>query len=336
MARINIFHQFRGFFSMVFEGEYEFMPTHVSLYMFLLNQNNRTNWTEWFKCPADTAMMGALIRSNKTYYKVLGELEEMGLIEYQRGKNNLKSPRIRIIDLSDRADIIPKPEYDTSVIITQLTTLLTTLLTTRLTTPLATQVATRLATQLATQLTTHKDILVTSNIKLETGNSEPPFFEEFQETETVGEQKNFRNQVRYSVHEIFDEREVPEEGVISEAQEKSYRYMLKLFDQSEHGFSEDLQEVWKKWLRARADQKQPYSRLGSMQSHLDQLKPYTEAVIEQTILQSIRNEWKDLFPDKIKIDYDRNQQSQSKQRSGQKGPVDLSGIYQAVSGSSSK
>ena len=57
--RINIYKQIRGFYSLVFESKFEFRPTHISLYMFLLNQNNRSNWTEWFKCPFDTIMMGA-------------------------------------------------------------------------------------------------------------------------------------------------------------------------------------------------------------------------------------------------------------------------------------
>lgn len=146
---------------MVFNGEFDFKPTHISLYMFLLNQNNRANWIEWFKCPFDTVMLGACINSNKTYYKVLNELQDIELIEYQKGINLHKAPRIKIIPLNqDLEEKIPIPEDSTSVIITQLTTLLSTLLSTQLTT--------QLTTQLCTHLREHKDILLTSNYKLVT------------------------------------------------------------------------------------------------------------------------------------------------------------------------
>ena len=67
--RINGFKQIEAFYSIVFSGKYELSPQHISLYMFLLNQNNRANWVEWFKCPYDLAMNGAMIGSKKTYLK---------------------------------------------------------------------------------------------------------------------------------------------------------------------------------------------------------------------------------------------------------------------------
>jgi DNA-binding transcriptional regulator YhcF (GntR family) len=139
--------------------------------MFLINQNNRSNWSEWFKCPFDTGMMGACINSNKTYYKTLNELEEFGFIKYQKGKNNYKAPKISIVKLSEDFKI-PSPEKDNpstnnaSVNITPLST--------PLLTQLSTQVTTRLDTQLSTQLSTHKDILETSNFKLEIIIEEKP------------------------------------------------------------------------------------------------------------------------------------------------------------------
>lgn len=109
---MNIYHQIRGFYSKVFNQDHELRTTHVSLYMFLLNQNNRSNWSEWFKCPHDTAMMGALINSKTTYYKCLDELKKYGFIDYIKGKNNFKAPKIKIIDLSVQEDIVPKPESE--------------------------------------------------------------------------------------------------------------------------------------------------------------------------------------------------------------------------------
>jgi hypothetical protein len=67
--------------------------------MFLLNQNNRNNWIEWFKCPYDLAMQGACVSSKNTYYKALDDLQSFNLIEYQKGINLYKSPKIKILPL---------------------------------------------------------------------------------------------------------------------------------------------------------------------------------------------------------------------------------------------
>ena len=76
-----------------------------SLYLFLLNQNNRANWVEWFKCPFDLAMSGSCISSKKTYYKCLNELMEWGLIEYRKGSNNWKAPLIKLEVLKDTSTV---------------------------------------------------------------------------------------------------------------------------------------------------------------------------------------------------------------------------------------
>jgi len=155
--RINLFTQIRAFYSRVFDEDIELRPTHISLYFFLLNQNNRVNWIEWFKCPFDTAMAGALINSNKTYYSVLDDLQKFEFIKYRKGKNNYKAPQICIIPLKQNAETEPptaETDIDVSVLITQLTTQLTT------------QVTTQLITQLTTQVSKHKDILNTGDFKI--------------------------------------------------------------------------------------------------------------------------------------------------------------------------
>lgn len=110
-GKINMFNQIKSFYSIVFNGEIDLKPTHVSLYMFLLNQNNRCNWIEWFKCPFDVAMAGALINSKTTYYKTLDELKRFNLIDYEKGVNHFKAPKIKIINLDSipKNDTLPVP-----------------------------------------------------------------------------------------------------------------------------------------------------------------------------------------------------------------------------------
>jgi len=141
--RINGFEQIKAFYSWVFNNPDKARPTHVSLYLFLLNQANRSNWAEWFKCPYDLAMQGACIGNNGTYYKCLDELKAWHLIEYQKGINNYKAPLIHLFCL-----------YDTEQLTEQVTV------------PLSEQAS----EQLTEQLPVHIYKVLTSNIKQITDN----------------------------------------------------------------------------------------------------------------------------------------------------------------------
>lgn len=104
--RINGFEQIKGFYSWVFNNQDKNVkPHHVSLYIFMVNQNNRNNWIEWFKMPFDLSMAGACISSKKTYYNCLSDLMEWGLIEYTKGVNNWKAPLVRLEVLKDTSTV---------------------------------------------------------------------------------------------------------------------------------------------------------------------------------------------------------------------------------------
>jgi len=95
--RINGFDQIKAFYSWVFSNaDKNVKPQHISLYLFLINQNNRNNWIEWFKCPFDLAMTGACIGSKKTYYSCLEDLQTWKFIKYKKGTNNWKAPLIKL------------------------------------------------------------------------------------------------------------------------------------------------------------------------------------------------------------------------------------------------
>lgn len=94
--RINGFHQITAFYSIVFSQEHDFKPQHISLYVFLLNQNNRNNWVEWFKVPLDLGMTGSCIGSKKTYYACLDDLQSWKLLKYTKGENMWKAPKVRL------------------------------------------------------------------------------------------------------------------------------------------------------------------------------------------------------------------------------------------------
>jgi len=149
---MNIYNQIKSFYSIVFNSNFELRPTHISLYMFLLNQNNRNNWVKWFKCPFDLAMQGALINSRSTYYSALDDLVKFKLIKYKKGINTYKAPLISIIELT-----IPNNEQ----------------LNEQVTVPLSEQVS----GTLSGTLSEHIIRLITDNYKLITDNEEE--FEKF-------------------------------------------------------------------------------------------------------------------------------------------------------------
>lgn len=104
--RINGFEQIKGFYSWAFENQdLGVKPQHVSIYLFLINQNNRNNWIEWFKLPYDLAMAGSCISSKKTYYACLHDLQNWGLIQYKAGVNNWKAPLIKLEVLKDTSNV---------------------------------------------------------------------------------------------------------------------------------------------------------------------------------------------------------------------------------------
>jgi len=124
--RINGFEQIKAFYSWVFSNPDKVRPTHISLYLFLWNQANRSNWVEWFKCPYDLAMQGACIGNKGTYYKSLDDLQNFKLIKYKKGMNNYKAPQIHLIKLYDTEPLtVPLSEQVTEPLTEPLTELLT-------------------------------------------------------------------------------------------------------------------------------------------------------------------------------------------------------------------
>ena len=144
--RINGFEQIKGFYSWVFNNPDKIRPTHISLYLFLLNQNNRSNWVEWFKCPYDLAMQGACIGNNGTYYKCLDDLKAWNLIDYQKGINNFKAPLVKLFVLYENEQVtVPLSE--------------------QLSEQLSVQQTAQQPVQLSAQLPVHIYKLITDNIE---------------------------------------------------------------------------------------------------------------------------------------------------------------------------
>ena len=159
--RINGFEQIKGFYSWVFNNQEKgIKPQHTSLYVFLINQNNRNSWAEWFKCPYDLAMAGSCISSKKTYYQCLKDLTDWKLIEYTPGLNNWKAPMIKIIPLKDGLNVPQSEKVEVQIS------------TSTVPQPIQADVPQHIQAliQAATPQPIHNIKLVTSNFKLITDN----------------------------------------------------------------------------------------------------------------------------------------------------------------------
>lgn len=144
--RINGFEQIKAFYSWVFNNaKKRVTPQHISLYLFLINQNNRNGWVEWFKCPYDLGMAGACIGNKKTYYSCLSDLKEWELIQYEKGINEFKAPLIKI-------EVLKYTSVDTASV------------------PQSEPLPIPLPTSLPIPLPTHIYKLITDNLELITDN----------------------------------------------------------------------------------------------------------------------------------------------------------------------
>jgi hypothetical protein len=160
--RINIFEQLQSYYSFVFENQDKVRQSHTALYAFLLNQNNRNNWSEWFKCPFDLAMAGACIGSKSTYYKCLNDLQDWKLIKWRKGENSFKAPQICILVLSKSEPLtVPLSE------------------------PLHEPLTVPLSEQLSVLLTGKKERLITDNYTLITNNIKKWIVSELENSSTV-------------------------------------------------------------------------------------------------------------------------------------------------------
>ena len=77
----------------------EFSPNEVFLYFYLLNECNIRGWQNPFEHPNKTIVLATGI-SEKTVIEVRNRLQQKGLITFESGKKNAKSPVYYLNDLS--------------------------------------------------------------------------------------------------------------------------------------------------------------------------------------------------------------------------------------------
>lgn len=101
--RINGFTQIHEFYKIIFNGKLAIKPEHIAVYFFILNQDNRANWSEWICISIDTLMIGTTITRVQTVYKILADLESWKLIEWQRGTNKYQAAKYKLLTLTKSA-----------------------------------------------------------------------------------------------------------------------------------------------------------------------------------------------------------------------------------------
>jgi len=128
--RINLYEQLGRFYQVIFSGQHSFRTSHISLYIFLLSENNRTMWSEWFQVNYNIILNSTCIGSSHTYYTALKDLKEWELLDYKPGVNIITPAKFHIIKLGKNAgQPMPLPDAVHDEQPAQLTAFLTTELT---------------------------------------------------------------------------------------------------------------------------------------------------------------------------------------------------------------
>lgn len=76
-----------------------FSSNEVYLYFFLLNECNSRGWENPFECPNRRIVLATGI-SEPTVIEVRNRLQQKGLLQFESGKKNAKSPVYYLNDLS--------------------------------------------------------------------------------------------------------------------------------------------------------------------------------------------------------------------------------------------
>lgn len=94
---MNGYNLTKAFFSFVFDNPDKVKPTHISLYMFLIEYNNKLGWVEKFAAETSLCMAGSAISSYNTFKKVLDDLESWGFVSViEKGYNQFKCPIVAL------------------------------------------------------------------------------------------------------------------------------------------------------------------------------------------------------------------------------------------------
>lgn len=88
----------RDFFNWSFENPEKITPTHVALYFFIIEHNNRMGWKEKFGLPTTMAKEAIGIRNYKTYANTLNDLIEWKFINMiEKSKNQYSANIVALV-----------------------------------------------------------------------------------------------------------------------------------------------------------------------------------------------------------------------------------------------
>lgn len=94
---MNTFNLSREFFKWCFENSRKITPSHIAIYFFIIDLNNRLGWKKEIGLPSEHCMETLGIKKHQTFLKYLNELAEFGFIEIvQKSKNQYTSNIISI------------------------------------------------------------------------------------------------------------------------------------------------------------------------------------------------------------------------------------------------
>ena len=98
MENKNGYAYSRQWFEFIFETEEMITPAHTSLYLWIVELNNRLQWKEVFGLPTQYTMQASRIKSYKYYKKTLDDLIKWGFINLiSKSKNQFTCNEIALV-----------------------------------------------------------------------------------------------------------------------------------------------------------------------------------------------------------------------------------------------
>lgn len=286
---MNGYNLSRMWFDFAFENPELIKPTHAALYFFAIEHCNRLGWKSKFGLPSAMAMEAIGVKSYRTYKDTLSDLIDWGFLEMVQKSSNQYSSNIIAIVKNTKANAEANDEADTKAL------------------DKALQKHRRKHCRSTGESIVSIDKQINNRtiepINLKTIKQANENSEEFSEcvNEEEPEETEIHPTERVAAFWAENFPTKPTEEEKEKVAPKRKNTQLEILDQCELPFdSDNFMKHWLLFLDYKQKQRKPYTSTVGMQAALRKCSEYPEAIVIQSLLDSMSNNWQGFFPEKTK------------------------------------
>lgn len=280
--RMNIYDLYRDFWDWAFENPEKIKPNHIALFSFAIEHCNRLGWKKKFGLPTAMTMDAVGIKSYSVYKKALFELVEFGFVEMVQVSKNQHSSNIVALKENYKAHYKALDKAMSK----------------HLSKHTSKQVQSTFESTLQRTVSIDKQYYNSTNLQSygEVENSEE--FSDCDPEEKLTEE-DVHPAERMAAFRAESSSPKPTEEEKEKVAPKRKNMQLEILEQCELPFgSENFMKHWLLFLDYKQKQRKPYTSTVGMQAALRKCSGYPEAVVIQSLLDSMSNNWQGFFPEK--------------------------------------